>query len=237
MARIWHGYCDPFRPPFAGPSVFQIWQPPLRRRSPRMAWCRGVVAADVCCRCCCQLTRIATQPGPNGMWCISVSPIPGRAAGTASGHLLGRAPLGLFRVFRGGKGLPRGSIEMSPCHPGGSGVGLCLPGEEMTPFASPISEGGPGCGAAPREKADGFTDHDRCDRRTAVRLGKHACPGSGLRARPTYIPRPAARPSTPDASGTTRLTGQRPAANERTFYMAGDVITRSRRRCCCRLRA
>src|SRR5215813_3582421 len=27
----------------------------------------------------------------------------------------------------------------------------------MTPFASPISEGGPGCGAAPREKADGFT--------------------------------------------------------------------------------
>src|SRR5262249_14916140 len=27
----------------------------------------------------------------------------------------------------------------------------------MTPFASPISEEGPGCGAAPREKADGFT--------------------------------------------------------------------------------
>jgi hypothetical protein len=32
-------------------------------------------------------------------------------------------------------------------------VGSACPTEEMTPFNPPISEGGPGCGAAPREKA------------------------------------------------------------------------------------
>jgi hypothetical protein len=39
------------------------------------------------------------------------------------------------------------------------------------------------------------SDHDRCDCRTVVHLGKHARPDSGLRARPTYILRQAARPS------------------------------------------
>ena len=43
------------------------------------------------------------------------------------GHLLGRAPSRLLQVLPGGKGLPAGPSEASPCGPGGSGVGLCLP--------------------------------------------------------------------------------------------------------------
>jgi hypothetical protein len=41
-----------------------------------------------------------------------------------------------------------------PCRLGGSRVGLCLSGRGDDPrFASPISEGAPGCRAAPSEKA------------------------------------------------------------------------------------
>jgi hypothetical protein len=107
--------------------------------------------------------------------------------GAASGHLLGRAPCGLPRVLRDGKGCPWGPIEVSPCRPGGSGVRALPSGRGDDPARIPISEGGPGCGAAPREKGDGFTsDHDRCDCRTAVHLGKHDRLDSGLRVRPTY---------------------------------------------------
>src|SRR5215470_18049971 len=50
----------------------------------------------------------------------------------------------------------------------------------MTPFAFPISEGGPGVrGQRPRDKADGPTDHDRCHCRTADHLRKHARPALG----------------------------------------------------------
>jgi hypothetical protein len=68
---------------------------------------------------------------------------------------------------------------------------------KMTPVRFPISEGGPGCGAAHREKADGFTDRDRCDQQTRNHLRRHRVPGYGLRVRPTYIPRAAACSSSP----------------------------------------
>src|SRR5262249_15260633 len=49
---------------------------------------------------------------------------------------------------------------------------LPAPGEEMTPFASPISGGGPGVrGQRPRNKADGFTDGYRCHRNMCRDLG------------------------------------------------------------------
>jgi hypothetical protein len=47
--------------------------------------------------------------------------------GERGGHLLGRAPSRPLQVLPGGKGLPAGPSEASPCGLGGSGVGLCLP--------------------------------------------------------------------------------------------------------------
>jgi len=73
------------------------------------------------------------------------------ANGTAPGHhLLGRAPRGLPRVLRDGKGLATGSIEVSPRRPGGSGVGLRLAGRGDDPVCIPHLRGrAGGAGAAP----------------------------------------------------------------------------------------
>jgi hypothetical protein len=94
-----------------------------------------------------------------------------------------------------------GPIEVSPCRPEGSGVGLCLPGRGDDPFASLISEGGPGCGAAPREKADGFTDRRRSGASAHNDLRRRRQSPSPIDPHPTYVPRPSAR----TRSRSTRL--------------------------------
>src|SRR5437763_17095418 len=77
---------------------------------------------------------------------------------TASGHhLLGRAPFGLPRGSPGWQGSPTGSFEVSPCRPGGSGVGLCLAVRGDDPFASPSLREGRGAGQRPAIETDGFT--------------------------------------------------------------------------------
>ena len=42
-----------------------------------------------------------------------------------------------------------------PCRPEVPGQGSACPGEEMATVCSPSPRGGPGCGAAPRNRADG----------------------------------------------------------------------------------
>jgi hypothetical protein len=77
-----------------------------------------------------------------------------------AGHLRVHRPLvGLPRVPWTGKGLPAGSIEVSPCR--------SCPGEEMTPSVIPISEGGPGCGGSAPVISRRFTDHDSSGPSTA----------------------------------------------------------------------
>jgi hypothetical protein len=82
------------------------------------------------------LDRLLFRPG------IAL-PVAARVVISSVGH-----PLGYPRVLRGGKGLPVGPIEVSPCRPGGSGVGLCLPGRGDDPslwhlerFAQPGNRG------------------------------------------------------------------------------------------------
>src|SRR5262249_29298547 len=55
----------------------------------------------------------------------------------------------------------------------------------------PIFEGGPGCGAAPRERADGFTSLTAVTAALRITWVKMPAPAVGLCARPTYIPRSA----------------------------------------------
>ena len=47
-------------------------------------------------------------------------------------------------------------------------------------------------GSNQRRLSRRFTDHDRCDWRIEGYLGKRTRPGCGIRACPTYIPRPGA---------------------------------------------
>src|SRR5262249_27989792 len=64
-------------------------------------------------------------------------------------------PSGYSGFSGGGKGLPRGPIEVSPCRPRRFRSGLACPGEEMTPFASPSPREGRGFGgSAPVKKWD-----------------------------------------------------------------------------------
>src|SRR5260370_35510868 len=95
----------------------------------------------------------------------------------------------------------------------------------MTPFAPPISEGGPGVrGQCPRDKCDGFTsDHGRCDCCTAVHLGNMPARDLGY----ALVPR-ISRARLPgrllllDRARMGHDSVDRPvpaAANERTFYM------------------
>ena len=102
-----------------------------------------------------------------------------------------RAPCGLPRVLRDGKGCPWGPIEVSPCRPGGSGARALPVRARRCPSSYPPSpREGRGAGQRLVRKPMVFTsDHDRCDCRTAVHLGKHDRLDSGLRVRPTYIPR------------------------------------------------
>lgn len=59
----------------------------------------------------------------------------------------------LARSVPGAKGLPAGPSKASPCGPGGSGVGLCLPGrrDDLPGPDTPSPREGRGCGgSAPR---------------------------------------------------------------------------------------
>jgi hypothetical protein len=75
--------------------------------------------------------------------------------------------------------------------PGGSGVGLCLPGRGDDPICIPISEGGPGVrGQRPRDKADGFTSGHRCFTRcTLPDQGRRDSRSRERAVHPAYIPR------------------------------------------------
>jgi hypothetical protein len=78
------------------------------------------------------------------------------------------------------------SLASPPSHP----VSLCLVYKSVyQPGAGRAVEGSLDC--ALRRRTDGFTDHDRCARRAADHVCKRDDSDSGLRARPTYIPRPA----------------------------------------------
>src|SRR5215470_1233984 len=86
---------------------------------------------------------------------------------SSPGHLLG------YPGFSGGgKGLPSGSIEVSPCCPRGSGVGLCQPGRGDDPVCIPHLRGrAGGSGAAPPQESRRFTDGYRCHRNMRRDLG------------------------------------------------------------------
>ncbi len=125
----------------------------------------------------------ARSPGTWPSWNAARPP-------AVTAHLLGRAPSGLLPVLRGGKGLPGGSSETSPCRPGGSGVGLCLPGRGDDPGSvPPISEGGPGVrGRRPRNEPTALqmvtvpaSSRIRASETPALR------PGDG--SHPTCVPR------------------------------------------------
>jgi hypothetical protein len=60
---------------------------------------------------------------------VNGTPMARREVISSVGH-----PLGYTGFFEGGKGLPTGPIEASPCRPRGSGVGLCLPERGDDPF-------------------------------------------------------------------------------------------------------
>jgi hypothetical protein len=71
-------------------------------------------------------------------------------------------PLGYSRFSGTARVCPQGRAKRAHAVPGGSGVGLCLPGRgDNLRSDPPISEGGPGVRAAPRNKADGFTSGSR----------------------------------------------------------------------------
>jgi hypothetical protein len=67
---------------------------------------------------------------PPSFWHGSGAPFMGPATITLGREVISSLghPRGYPRFSGGGKGPPAGSIEVSPCRPGGSGVGLCLPG-------------------------------------------------------------------------------------------------------------
>jgi len=61
-------------------------------------------------------------------------------------------PLGYSGFSGGGKGLPRGSIKVSPCHPRRFRSRACLPGRGDDPLCIPHLRGRAGVrGSAPRE--------------------------------------------------------------------------------------
>jgi hypothetical protein len=138
LARIWHGRSLGYEPNDASPQRLACSLPcclaaVVLLGSARAAFVSGVLPDPGASR---------AQVRAHGWHGVRSSPRSGTPWATPGSP--------------GRQGSARGPIEASPCRPAGSGVGLCLPGRGDDPFASPISEGGPGCGAAPREKADGF---------------------------------------------------------------------------------
>jgi hypothetical protein len=91
--------------------------------------------------------RTLCLPGSGASFMGSATILLGREVISSVGHP------GRYPGSPGRQGSAAGSIEVSPCRPGGSGVGLCLPGRGDDRSLLPSPREGLGCwGSAPAEK-------------------------------------------------------------------------------------